>query len=172
MGIFALRHSNRSIDEFLSLLQELRIETLVDIRIYPASIKFPYWNKDILKQTLEETIMKMKFLKVYFQITGIAALTMLIIYFPVAYFLTYIIGKINLIFISCWPILFLKTETIWPVLALASFLPFFIAGVAMPFRPVRENRITAGVIIGIISLILYHAGFVILIKSGWSIGYM
>ena len=51
--IFTIGHSNRSFEEFLNLLKESQIQTLVDIRRFPSSRKFPYFNRDALAPLLE-----------------------------------------------------------------------------------------------------------------------
>ncbi len=46
--LWTIGHSNRSLDEFLSLLREHRIELLVDVRHFPSSAHVPWTNKDAL----------------------------------------------------------------------------------------------------------------------------
>jgi uncharacterized protein (DUF488 family) len=50
--LFTIGHSNRSFDEFLSLLKKFQIETVVDIRRYPSSRKFPHFNRETLQKLL------------------------------------------------------------------------------------------------------------------------
>ncbi len=50
--IYSIGHSNRSIEEFIGLLVEFRIQTLVDVRSIPGSAKFPQFNKEALEQSL------------------------------------------------------------------------------------------------------------------------
>ena len=50
--LFTIGHSNRSAEEFLSLLREFQIETVVDIRRYPSSHKFPHFNRETLRKLL------------------------------------------------------------------------------------------------------------------------
>jgi uncharacterized protein (DUF488 family) len=52
--IYTIGHSNRSIDEFISLLREFGIKLLVDIRRYPGSKRLPHFNKDVLEKELGE----------------------------------------------------------------------------------------------------------------------
>ncbi len=52
--IFTIGHSNRSIEVFLDLLQSFHIKTLVDVRQFPGSKKYPYFNKENLQQLLPE----------------------------------------------------------------------------------------------------------------------
>lgn len=49
---FTIGHSNRSLDEFLQLLQESGIEQLVDVRKLPGSTKYPHFNADTLAASL------------------------------------------------------------------------------------------------------------------------
>ncbi|MFC8304060.1 DUF488 family protein [Specibacter sp. NPDC057265] len=51
---FTIGHSNRSLDEFLELLQEGGIEQLVDVRKLPGSTKYPHFNADTLAASLSE----------------------------------------------------------------------------------------------------------------------
>jgi len=50
--LFTIGHSTRPLDEFLFLLREFKISTLVDIRRFPGSRKFPHFNRQSLEQTL------------------------------------------------------------------------------------------------------------------------
>src|ERR1700733_3974213 len=50
--IWTLGHSTRAIEEFLDLLRENKIETLVDVRHFPGSRRFPHFNKSELAHTL------------------------------------------------------------------------------------------------------------------------
>jgi uncharacterized protein (DUF488 family) len=52
MVIHTLGHSTRSVDEFLSLLQSVDINLLLDVRRYPASRRYPQFNRENLKQSL------------------------------------------------------------------------------------------------------------------------
>ncbi len=52
--LFTIGHSNRSFDEFLSLLKKFQIETIVDIRRFPSSRKFPHFNREMLQKLLSE----------------------------------------------------------------------------------------------------------------------
>lgn len=47
--IYTIGHSIRSFEEFLSLLRSFKIETLVDIRHYPGSSRYPHFNKEVLQ---------------------------------------------------------------------------------------------------------------------------
>ncbi|MFH1370469.1 MAG: DUF488 domain-containing protein [Planctomycetota bacterium] len=50
--LFTIGHSSRIFDDFLSLLSEFEISTLVDIRRFPGSRKFPHFNRQSLEATL------------------------------------------------------------------------------------------------------------------------
>ncbi|MBD7994582.1 DUF488 domain-containing protein [Arthrobacter sp. Sa2CUA1] len=52
--IFTIGHSNRSLDEFLELLQESAIEQVADVRKLPGSKKYPQFNNDALEASLAE----------------------------------------------------------------------------------------------------------------------
>jgi uncharacterized protein (DUF488 family) len=46
--------SNRSLKEFLEILKEYKIETVVDVRHFPTSRLFPHFKKEILEKFLKE----------------------------------------------------------------------------------------------------------------------
>jgi uncharacterized protein (DUF488 family) len=50
--IYTIGHSTRSIEEFISLLQENGIACLVDVRNFPGSKRFPHFNKEALEASL------------------------------------------------------------------------------------------------------------------------
>lgn len=50
--IWTIGHSSRTLEDFVELLKTFRIELLVDVRRYPGSRKFPYFNKDALAESL------------------------------------------------------------------------------------------------------------------------
>ena len=52
MRIWTIGHSTRGIDEFISLLEENEINLLVDVRAWPGSKRYPQFNKDALKESL------------------------------------------------------------------------------------------------------------------------
>ncbi len=54
LQVFTIGHSNHSFEEFLSLLQELAIEVVADVRRYPSSRKFPHFNSNTLQSLLEK----------------------------------------------------------------------------------------------------------------------
>ena len=50
--IYTIGHSNRSISEFISLLKQFSIHTLVDIRATPYSVRFPHFSQVALRESL------------------------------------------------------------------------------------------------------------------------
>lgn len=52
--IFTIGHSTRTIEEFLELLVYFDIKILADIRRFPGSRKYPQFDQDALKKSLEE----------------------------------------------------------------------------------------------------------------------
>jgi len=53
LPFFTIGHSNRSIDTFVELLQEPRVERVVDVRKMPMSRANPQFNRDSLPLALE-----------------------------------------------------------------------------------------------------------------------
>lgn len=53
--IYTIGHSTRSLAEFLDMLYSFDIKILADIRSLPGSRKFPQFDKENLKISLEET---------------------------------------------------------------------------------------------------------------------
>src|ERR1035437_4160598 len=51
--VFTIGHSNRSIEEFIALLEEHAIELLADVRTVPRSRTNPQFNRDTLPGTLK-----------------------------------------------------------------------------------------------------------------------
>ena len=52
MRIWTIGHSTRTIDEFISLLEENEIKLLADVRAWPGSKRYPHFNKDALAESL------------------------------------------------------------------------------------------------------------------------
>jgi uncharacterized protein (DUF488 family) len=52
MRTWTIGHSTREIDEFISLLKENQIKLLVDVRAFPASKRYPQFNKEALAKLL------------------------------------------------------------------------------------------------------------------------
>ena len=53
--IFTIGHSTRTIEEFLELLYSFDIKILADIRKMPGSRKYPQFDQEQLKKSLEES---------------------------------------------------------------------------------------------------------------------
>ncbi len=51
--VYTVGHSNRSLEEFLSLLEEYGVEVVVDVRRWPVSSKYPHFNSESLRKSLE-----------------------------------------------------------------------------------------------------------------------
>lgn len=51
--VYTIGHSTHKTEDFLAILQSFEIETLIDVRRFPGSRKFPQYNKDILEATLQ-----------------------------------------------------------------------------------------------------------------------
>src|SRR5690625_5943103 len=56
--IYTIGHSTRSIEEFISILQEYEIRQLVDIRTIPKSRRNPQYGQENLKKSLAEAGIK------------------------------------------------------------------------------------------------------------------
>lgn len=54
MRLFTIGHSNRSFEDFLSLLKVFKVCVVADIRRYPSSRKFPHFNREALLKLLSE----------------------------------------------------------------------------------------------------------------------
>ncbi|WP_197272729.1 DUF488 family protein [Pyrodictium delaneyi] len=50
--VYTLGHSNRTIGEFMSLLKLYHIVHVVDVRRFPGSRRVPWFNKEVLRETL------------------------------------------------------------------------------------------------------------------------
>lgn len=50
--MFTVGHSNRSLAEFIAVLQQHRIELLVDVRSFPSSRRHPQFNRPALEREL------------------------------------------------------------------------------------------------------------------------
>ena len=57
MKIYTIGHSNRSLEEFIRLLQKYEIEVLADVRRFPTS-KFEHFRAENLKEYLEDVGIK------------------------------------------------------------------------------------------------------------------
>jgi uncharacterized protein (DUF488 family) len=52
MRIWTIGHSTRAIDEFISLLDEIEIKLLADVRAWPGSKRYPQFNNEALAKSL------------------------------------------------------------------------------------------------------------------------
>lgn len=52
MKLYTIGHSNRSIEDFIELLQEHGVGLLVDVRRFPGSRLYPHFGKDALSRSL------------------------------------------------------------------------------------------------------------------------
>ena len=52
--IWTIGHSTRSVQDFVALLKAHRIESLVDVRQFPGSRRYPHFGKEQLAKTLEQ----------------------------------------------------------------------------------------------------------------------
>src|SRR5438034_8953326 len=52
MRIWTIGHSTRSIDDFISLLEQNGIKLLADVRSLPGSKRYPQFNKEALAESL------------------------------------------------------------------------------------------------------------------------
>src|SRR5438045_1315732 len=50
--LFTVGHSTRTLEDFIALLRESGIETLVDVRAFPRSRRHPQFNVDTLPDAL------------------------------------------------------------------------------------------------------------------------
>jgi uncharacterized protein (DUF488 family) len=53
LRIFTIGHFTRLFEQFVSLLKEFGVETAADIKRYPDSRKFPYFNVALLREPLQ-----------------------------------------------------------------------------------------------------------------------
>ena len=53
--ICTIGHSTRDLDEFIAMLQSFDIETLVDVRSFPGSRKYPQFNKENLEESIPQS---------------------------------------------------------------------------------------------------------------------
>ncbi len=61
--LYTIGHSTRTIEEFLALLESFDIKTLADIRRLPGSRKYPQFDQDELKNSLEENGIQYRYIE-------------------------------------------------------------------------------------------------------------
>jgi len=54
MIVYTLGHSNRGIDDFIEILRKFNIRSVVDVRRFPTSRKYPWFNMENLRDTLSK----------------------------------------------------------------------------------------------------------------------
>jgi uncharacterized protein (DUF488 family) len=54
LTIWTIGHSTRTIEDFLGLLNAHKIESLVDVRHFPGSRRYPHFNKEQLAESLSQ----------------------------------------------------------------------------------------------------------------------
>lgn len=52
MQIYTIGHSTRSFEDFTNILKHFNIQLVVDVRRFPSSKKFPWFNKEFLEHEL------------------------------------------------------------------------------------------------------------------------
>lgn len=52
--IWTIGHSNRPLNEFMDMLHSFQIQLVADIRSFPGSSHYPYFNKELLEDSLSE----------------------------------------------------------------------------------------------------------------------
>lgn len=61
--IWTIGHSTRELSELIEMLRSFQIQTLVDVRSYPGSRRFPQFNKEALEISMPENDFEYKHLK-------------------------------------------------------------------------------------------------------------
>jgi len=56
--VYTIGHSNRSLSKFIRLLKKHKVATVVDVRRFPTSKKFPHFKKENLEKELEKNGIK------------------------------------------------------------------------------------------------------------------
>jgi len=52
--LYTIGHSTRPVDEFIDLLQREGIDQVVDVRAFPASRRYPQYNREALRASLQD----------------------------------------------------------------------------------------------------------------------
>ena len=60
MKIWTVGHSTRSGEEFAQILRAHGVEVLVDVRTFPGSRRYPWFNRDALAESLKEVNIEYK----------------------------------------------------------------------------------------------------------------
>lgn len=56
LRVFTIGHSTRGFEDVVAMLHSNGVTTLVDVRSYPSSRKFPQWNQDAIVEALPADI--------------------------------------------------------------------------------------------------------------------
>jgi uncharacterized protein (DUF488 family) len=60
--IWTIGHSTRELEEFLAVLQQFRIEAVVDVRRFPGSRRYPHFGRDSLSVALRTQAIEYRWL--------------------------------------------------------------------------------------------------------------
>lgn len=52
--LYTIGHSNRALKDFIEILKIYNIRTIIDVRRWPSSKKYPYFGKDSLEKVLRD----------------------------------------------------------------------------------------------------------------------
>lgn len=52
--IYSIGTSNRTIEEFIEILKNFQIERAVDVRSFPKSSRFPHFEREAIRESLEK----------------------------------------------------------------------------------------------------------------------
>jgi len=52
--IYTIGHSNRDIEEFISILKHYGIEFIIDVRRWPTSKKYHWFSRELLEKVLND----------------------------------------------------------------------------------------------------------------------
>jgi uncharacterized protein (DUF488 family) len=61
--LYTIGHSTRSLDELIEVLKTHDIQTLVDIRAFPASRRLPYFNREFLEKAMPAAGIRYEWMK-------------------------------------------------------------------------------------------------------------
>lgn len=51
--VYTIGHSNRGLGEFVEILCKYRIQVIIDVRRFPVSTKYPWFNREVLEDKLK-----------------------------------------------------------------------------------------------------------------------
>jgi len=64
MGILTIGHSTRTLEDFLCIIKENRLEVLVDVRHFPHSRHNPQFNKEVLERVCRDNGIQYKWIEI------------------------------------------------------------------------------------------------------------